>query len=203
MESLDRDFLAESGIPDEADAGFREHPFKGLEDALVEAEIGDAIAENASETLVGVIDRDVGSFPPKEDRRGHADGPASDEGDGFPFELRLRGSFEVVGLEVFAGDFLFDLVPADGNLLDIQDAVPEAELAPVADERGDGGQGVVFEKETPRFFETPFPVEGHALGDRRIDRASVQGAFGTFAEKASLRFHIVHIVTIHAISAQR
>ena len=125
----------------------------------------------------------------------HGGGDAHGTGayDGDPAPLQQVGlPLELHGEQVGVGDLLLDLVPADGDVLDVQDATAVAKLLPVAHPRGDGREGIVVEKELARFVQPVFPVKGHAFGDGRMDGASLQGALGLLAEEAAQGFVVLH-----------
>ena len=185
------DVPAHFDAPLELDAGSEEQALVGIDIFLVQPESGDAVTEDAADARIRVGDAHLGTEAIQPDRGDDAHGAGSDQRDalsGQEVRLPLQRDAEQVGI----GDFLFDLIPAYRNLLDIQDAVAKTELPPVAYAGGDGGQGIVVEKDLARFVQLVFPVELHALGNGRMDRTSLQGALGLLAQEAAERFVVFH-----------
>ena len=175
----------------ELDPGSEEQALVGVDIFLVQAETGDTVAENAADAGVRVGDAYLGTQAVQPDGGDDAHGTGPDEGDALAGE-EVRLPFERDAEQVGVGNLLLDLVPADRDFLDVQDTVSKAELPPVAHAGGDGGQGIVVEKDFARFVQLVFPVKLHALGNGRMDRTSLQGAFGLLAQEAAERFVVFH-----------
>ena len=70
-------------------------------------------------------------------------------------------------------------------MLHVQDAVAEAELLPVAHERGDGRQRVVLEEHLSGLVHVALPVQCHALRHGSVNRTTLQPAFGLLTKQAA------------------
>ena len=159
-----------------------------------QTEVGDAVAHHAADLVLGIEDGDPVAVAGQDDGNGEARGACSD--DGHPAAVEGRGALHhLVGIG--GGDIVFDDGEVHRHILDAPDAVPLALFLVVADQRADGGEGVVLKEHPAGLVELAVLQEPDDLRDIGVDGAALPAAGLLAAETAVGLFHYMqrHIVS--------
>ena len=180
---VDHQHGADGRIGADGDAHLLHAGLVAVEEALGQAELRDAVLEQAADLALPFKDRHGVTRLRQLDRHGHAGGAAADDGG---LLVLFRGALHRHAVEVHVGDILLNAGEVDRGILDAADAAARALLFVVADDRADSGHGVVLEELLPRLHQPPLLEHLDDHGDGRMDRAALLAA-GILAVEAAVR----------------
>ena len=155
-----------------------------VQDGIRQAEIRDAIAEDAADLVPAVKDRDLIAVAGKDDGNGDPRGPGSDDGGLSPVG-GLGALNHLIG--VGGGDIAFNDGEMNRSFLDAADAMALALVFMIADQGADRGQGIVLKEHPARVVEAAGLQEADHLGNIGMNRAAFLAA-GLLAAQAAVGF---------------
>ena len=178
------DILADLHVFPEFYAGVQKHLLIGVAVLAVQAERRNAVAQHTAHAGIGIKHSHLRTTLVQPDGGGNAGGTGAHYGHaviGMLQGMTLQSMLK----EVLGRYLMLNLMPADGRVFHVEDAMSQAELLPVAHQGGDGAQGVVPEQHCSGFLQAALTVKRHALRNGCMNRAALKGAFWLFAKQAT------------------